>query len=113
MVHVLAHLYLTLPKMRRVRALAFFTLLILNYEFDHECLLEQSAIHDFFLHCDLDLESSRVGLGPDEAGVNHLNALQSLDMLEAQREQLGRLELARHPWRLSVSVALAAVMQLN
>lgn len=112
-IDILANLHLTLPQMGRVRTLAVIALQIHDDEFDDERLLQQSAIHDFPLHGELHLETTRVGLRPDEACVDHLDALQSLRVLQADGQQLRRLELASRPWRCTIPVTLAAVLQLH
>lgn len=89
MVNALSHLHLSHPQMGCVSLLAVVALLVGDNEFNDEALLEESTIEDFLLHCELDLDTAGVRLGPDEAGVDQLDALETLHQLEADGEELG------------------------
>lgn len=112
-VHFLSHLHLTLPQMRCVGFLTVITLLVSNYEFAHESLLEKGSIQNFFLDRDFYLESSTVGLSPDEWGVNHFYSLQTLNMFETEGKQLRWLKFTLGPGWSLVSIALFAMVQLH
>ena len=112
-INLLSNLDLRLPEMGRVCFLAFFTLEVAHDELNHESLLKQSSVEDLFLDCKLDLESSGMGLGPNETCIDHLHSLQSFDVLEAQTQKLGRLQLGFDPGRSEVPVALLAVLKLD
>jgi hypothetical protein len=71
----LPDLHLRHPSVRSVRNLAVITLLIRHIELDHESLLQHGVRLNFFLDCDLNLDSSRVGLSPDKRSVKQLDAL--------------------------------------
>ena len=69
-IYSLADLHLGYPKMGSVSFLALITLLIDCGEFYDEGLLEQSAIHHFFLDSHLYFDSTRVRLSPDEIRIH-------------------------------------------
>ena len=67
--NLLAHLYDGSPRvgcetLRTIRALV-----VRNYIFDLESLLENSALERFLLDSDFDFDSPRMGFRPDEAGI--------------------------------------------
>ena len=109
----LSDLDLTLPEMRRVSLLALIALQVLDDELDHKGLLQHGAIEHLLLNCHFDLESSGVWFCPDESSVDHFDSLQTLHMLQAERQQLRRFKLASYPGRSLISVALFAMMKLN
>jgi hypothetical protein len=43
--------------------------------FDHKCLLQDGAIHDIGLDCQLHFQPFAVRLGPYESGINQLHFL--------------------------------------
>lgn len=58
----------------------------------------------------LDLDTSAVGLGPNEAGIDQTHFAEALELLETERQELARLERGGHPdtRRLQVALAVAA-----
>ena len=54
---------------------------------DLEALLEEHAILDVILDGQLDLDSARVRLGPDEAGVDDADFVETPQLFEAEGEQ--------------------------
>ena len=107
----LSDLYLRDPGVRSEALLAVFALHVGDDELDLERLLEQCAVEHLLLHSELDLDAFGVRLGPDEAGVDQLDSLESLDLLETEREQFGRLELRVRPGRALIPVAVPAVLE--
>ena len=82
--HPLSDLDLCLPQMRCILLFAIWALLILDHKFDNKSLLQHGEIDHLFLDGQLDLNPLRMGLGPDESGVNQLHLLvEVLDLLEA------------------------------
>lgn len=106
----LSDLNLGNPQMRGVCLLAVIALLVGDNKLNDERLLQEGTIEHFLLDGELDLDSARMGLGPDETCINKLNALETLDKLEAEGEQLSRLEGSVGPWRTKVAVALTTVI---
>lgn len=96
-VHLLARLHDGLPRVIGEAGRAGRALHHLHDELDDEHLLEDGRREDLLLHGDLDLKPSRVGLGPHEAGVDELDLVHALDALQAEGEELARLQLAVHP----------------
>ena len=97
--------------MRGVGLLAVVALLVVDNELDLERLLEHCVAVDFLLDCQLDLQSSRMGLRPDERRVEQFDKLEPFHISEAQSEELCALELTLDPWGSLVPVALSAVLQ--
>ena len=97
--------------MRGVGLFAVVALLVVNNELDLERLLEHCVAMDFFLDCQLDLQSSRMGLCPDERRVEQFDKLEPFHISEAQGEELCALKLTLDPWGSLVPVALSAVLQ--
>ena len=68
-INSLSDLYLTIPGMGSVTSFTIITLLVCNNELNYECLLEHCVLLDFFLDCELNFDSSRMGLCPDKGCV--------------------------------------------
>ena len=79
------------PDVGRVRLGALGALLV-GHDVDHlEALLEEHAILDGVLDGELDLDTARVWLCPDEARVDDADLVQAAQLLEAQGQQLAGL----------------------
>lgn len=111
--NLLPDLHLCLPKMGRVSLLAIIALKIGDNEIDDECLLKISSTFYFLLNSNSDLQSFRVGLGPNKRGVYKFHPLEPFDVLEAEREKLRGFRLKVDPRRSLVSIALSAVLKLH
>jgi len=85
MINSLPNLSLGDPSVRCVGFLTIVTLKVINYEFYYEALLKESTIHYFFLHCELNFKPPRVRLCVKEAGINELNSLKALNILQTER----------------------------
>eukprot|EP00754_Rhynchopus_humris_P044322 Rhum_TRINITY_DN4047_c0_g1::Rhum_TRINITY_DN4047_c0_g1_i1::g.12824::m.12824 len=81
-----------------------------HHELHHVVLLQHRSTEDLLLQGQLDLQTSAVRLRPDPRRVDEVHFVHALDLLQAQRHQLLRLELALHPvlWRLQVPLARLA-----
>ncbi len=108
----LSHLHHTLPEVLGLHALTLLTDLIDYLELDNAGLLQNGAAH-VLLTRELDLDALGMRLCPDEAGVNQAHLVHALDALQAQGEELTRLERRLDPCgrRLQVALALAAELQ--
>ena len=109
----LSKLHLRDPQVRRVGLLAVVALEVHDHELDDEALLEERAVEHLLLDGQLDLDALGVGLGPDEARVDQLHSLEAVDVLEADGEELSRLECRVRPGRAQVTIALSAVVHLQ
>ena len=110
---LLPDLHLSLPKMGRVSFLAIITLKIGDNEIYNECLLKISSTFNFLLNSNSDLQSLRVGLGPNKRGVNKFDPLQPFDVLQTERQELRGFGLKVDPRRSLVPIALSAVLKLH
>ena len=97
--------------MRGVSHLAIIALLVLDNELNLESLLQHRVAMDFLLYRQLDLQSPRMRLCPDERGVKQFHKFEAFHIAEAQREELCTFKLSGDPWRAQVPVALSAVLQ--
>ena len=75
MINSLSNLNLWLPQMWSICFFAFITLQIRNHKFNDKCLLQISAIHNFFLNCNFNFKPSRMWLCPNETCIDHFNSL--------------------------------------
>ncbi len=102
----------TLPVVLGLNSLTLIADLVHDLKLDHACLLQNSTAH-VLLARDLDLDTLRVRLGPDEARIDQVQLVHALDALETQGEELTRLECCLHPCgrRLEVAFALAAELK--
>ena len=112
MFHFLPHLHARVPLITIRRApRARIAHPPLHHKFRHERLLQYRSVQHFLLYGQLRLQSFTVRLRPHEARVHELHLLQSLDALDAKRQQLFALEIGADPvlGRLQVALALRAI----
>lgn len=64
------------------------TLLCSDHVFHLKCLLNDCALKCFLLNCDLDLDTARMGFGPDEAGVDDSDFREATKFAKADGQQL-------------------------
>eukprot|EP00047_Mylnosiga_fluctuans_P011229 m.20129 g.20129 ORF g.20129 m.20129 type:complete len:556 (+) comp3504_c0_seq1:1194-2861(+) len=109
---LLAGLHDGVPRVLGLAAVARVAHLVRDDVLDHKDLLQHGAGEDLLLNGQLDLQALRVGLGPDEPGIDETDLVEALETLEAEGEKLARLELALHPRarRVEVAAASAAVV---
>lgn len=69
--------------MRGVSHLAIVALLVLDDELNLESLLQHGVAMDFLLYCELDLQSPRMRLCPDERGVKQFDKFETFHIAEA------------------------------
>ena len=101
------------PRMRCVGNLAVVALQVGHDELYLEGLLQHRVLLHFLLHRQLHFDTARVRLCPNERCVEQLDSLETLDLLEAEREQLRTLKLHSNPRRSLVPVALSAMVELH
>lgn len=81
MINSLSNLNLSYPGMRSKTFLTVFALLVLYFKFYYKALLKQSIVQNFFLHSNLDFDSSWMRLSPNKGRVNQFYSLKSLYLL--------------------------------
>lgn len=111
--HFLAHLHRRLPHVLRGKTRAVGALSILHYKFHLKDLLQDSRGEYFLLYRQLHSQALAVRLRPYEVGVNQAHRLETLELLQADRQQLARLELRNHPGARRVQVALAVTAKVD
>ena len=82
------------------------THLIGHSELHHEGLLEDRPAHHLCLHLQLNLQPLTVGLRPQEVGVDQLDFVETLQLLQTEGHQLPALQGCLDPllWRLEISL---------
>lgn len=70
--------------MRSIRHLAVIALLVSDSKLNDKCLLQHRVSLYFFLDSNLDLDSARMRLSPDEGCIEKLDSLETFDVLEAE-----------------------------
>ena len=70
MANLLAYLHDGSPEIFSFDTMAIVAHLIVNYKLHYERLLKEGSIHHLFLYGQLDLETLRMRLRPNESGVN-------------------------------------------
>jgi hypothetical protein len=108
----LSYLHHTLPVVLGLDSLTLVTDLIDHLELDNARLLQNCAAQ-VFLARELDLDALGMRLGPYETGVHETQLVEALDTLEAEREQLSRLQACLDPGsgRLQVAFTLATELE--
>lgn len=101
-----------LPIVLGFHALTFLANLIDHAELDHGRLLKQSAV-DVLLDSELDFDALGVRLGPDEASVDEMHLVEAFDSLQANGQELTRLESSGDPRGRWLQVAFALVAKLQ
>mmetsp|Transcript_57492 Transcript_57492/g.136740 ORF Transcript_57492/g.136740 Transcript_57492/m.136740 type:complete len:224 (-) Transcript_57492:178-849(-) len=96
-VHLLPNLNAGAPRALGSHHVAVGALEVVDHHLHHKHLLENDPREDLLLHRQLHLEALGVGLGPDERRIDQLHLVEALDALEADREELLALRLARGP----------------
>lgn len=111
--HLLSHLHAGSPCVVCVALCAIRALVVVLCVFHFEALLHDGAVTDFRLHRDLDLDTPRMRLRPDEAGIDDSQLVESSQFLEAESEELTGFGRGNHPrvGRRQPSVAVAAHVQ--
>jgi hypothetical protein len=84
MVHSLSQLNLSDPQVRGIGLFTIITLKIGDYKLNHEALLKESAVEDLLLDSKFDLDTTGVGLGPDETRIHEFHSLEAFHLLEAE-----------------------------
>ena len=97
--HLLSDLYRRSPCVVGVALGAVWTLVVVLCELDLEALLHDGAFVDLRLHRDLDLYPPAVRLGPDEAGVDDSQLVESAQFSQAESEQFARFGVGDDPGR--------------
>jgi len=108
--HLLPHLHTGTPGVVGIALGAVGALLVVLCVFHLEALLHDGALANLGLHRDLYFYPSRMGFGPDEAGVDDAELVQAAQFLEAEGKQFARFGVRHHPrcrWA-QPSVAVAA-----
>jgi len=104
---LLANLDHSAPRVLGLCSVARLADLAGDDELDDEGLLQDRRRKHLLLDRQLDLDTLRVGLGPDKAGVDQPHLVKATHLLQAQRQQLARLELAGEPLVGRLQVPLA------
>lgn len=107
MVDVLPNLHHCSPRVRCELLLAVIALGVGFNEFRHEGLFDFSLVIELLFDSDFDFDSFGVLFCPDEARIDNLGSIQSLNFLEEYREQFFAITLACDPWWSHVSMAEA------
>lgn len=94
-VRLLADLHHRVPVVLRCRPVALVAVLVCHNILDHKLLLQNGRRKHLLLDHHFDLDALGMRLRPDEPSIyqSHLTQLQSL---QAQRQELTRLEIACH-----------------
>lgn len=53
--------------------------MVLNIEFNNEALLDANIVHDFFLYCNFDLDSSGVWFSPNKGRIDKFHFIETLN----------------------------------
>jgi hypothetical protein len=109
-VHSLSDLGHSHPGMGRVRLAAVLALQVHKNVFNNKTLLQKSSVHNLLLDSELHFEPLGMGLRVDKACIDQFDVLHSLELLQANGEELGRLKFASNPGGSHVSVAVSAVL---
>jgi hypothetical protein len=109
---LLPDLHARSPNVGRKRLGALGALLGVDHVCDFEALLDKDLgdVRDRILDGELDLDTARVRLGPDEGGVDKADLSEAPQLLEAQSQELARFGGGDDPrrGRQEPSVAVAA-----
>jgi hypothetical protein len=108
---VLPDLYHRSPRMRGELLLTVLTLCVRLYKLHKEGLLDRRQVTQLLRDRELHFYALRVGLGPDEASTDQFHLVETLDLPQADRQQLSALPLAQHPRRTQVPTAEPAESQ--
>ena len=102
----LPHLNQAVPVILGLRSVTVRTHLIGHSELHHEGLLEDGPAHHLGLHLQLHLQPLAVGLRPQEVGVDQLDFVETLQLLQTESHQLPALQSCLDPllWRLEISL---------
>lgn len=95
------------------------TLLRRNHIFHLKCLLNDCSLESLLLDCDLDLDTTRVGLGPNETSVDDAHFRQAAKTAQTDGEQFLRFGRSDDPAvrglepTLTVSAAVKGCLTLD
>lgn len=108
--HLLADLDASSPCVVGITLCAIGALVVVLGVFDFEALLHDGAITDLRLHRDLNPDTSRMRLCPDEVGVDDAQFVQAAQFLQAERQKLSGFGLGDDPGvgRAEPSIAVSA-----
>lgn len=94
---LLAHLYHGLPEVLGLSPVAIVAHHRVDDKLNDKDLLKNGTSVDLLLNRQLHLDPPRVGLCPDESGINEVDAIETLQFFQTQRQQFSGLQLGYHP----------------
>lgn len=69
----------------------------MNCVLNLECLLDDGALEGLLLDRDLDLDTARVGFGPDKTGVDNADFVETGEFAQTDSEEFFRFEIGDDP----------------
>mmetsp|Transcript_9609 Transcript_9609/g.22787 ORF Transcript_9609/g.22787 Transcript_9609/m.22787 type:complete len:490 (+) Transcript_9609:651-2120(+) len=112
-VHLLPHLDDSAPGALRGNHVAVCALEVMDHHLNHEHLLQNHAAVNLLLDRQLQFQTPRMRLRPDERRVDELHFVQALDALQTNLQQLLALRLACHPQLRGVEVSSTCAAVLH
>lgn len=111
--HLLSELNSSSESVVREAGLAIRALLIGHDKYNFKCLLDNGTLKGFLLDCDLDLDTARVGFGPDKTGVDNADFVEAGELAQTDSQELLRFEIGNDPavGGLQPSLAVPAGVQ--
>lgn len=95
--HLLSELNSSSESVVREAGLAIRALLIGHDKYNFKCLLDNGTLKGFLLDCDLDLDTARVGFGPDKTGVDNADFVEAGELAQTDSQELLRFEIGNDP----------------